>query len=110
MQQACELAAVEDLDRELVLGVAGTGLSGGQAQRVSLARAYFRALTHNTPILVLDEPTSALDSATEKRVVEGMRTFAGSGHTVIVVSHRPAVIAAADAICQLNPVSEEVSS
>lgn len=110
VQQACELAAVEDLDRELVLGVAGTGLSGGQAQRVSLARAYFRALTHNTPILVLDEPTSALDSATEKRVVEGMRTFAGSGHTVIVVSHRPAVIAAADAICQLNPVSEEVSS
>lgn len=72
------------------------GLSGGQAQRVSLARAYYRALTHNTPILIADEPTSALDSDTELRVIDGLREFAGRGYTVVIASHRPAVIAAAD--------------
>ena len=101
--QACELAALEGVDLQKVLGVAGAGISGGQAQRVALARAYFRALTQNTPILAVDEPTSALDAETEQRVIHGMRTWADRGNTVIVVSHRPAVIAAADAICQLDP-------
>jgi ATP-binding cassette subfamily C protein CydD len=110
VQHACELAAVVGLDLGLVLGVAGAGISGGQAQRVSLARAYFRALTQNTPILVLDEPTSALDASTEQRVIQGMRKWADRGNTVIVVSHRPAVIAAADAICQLDLVSDGMSS
>ena len=103
VQQACELAALEGVELHQVLGVAGAGISGGQAQRVALARAYFRALTQNTPILAVDEPTSALDAETEQRVIHGMRTWADRGNTVIVVSHRPAVIAAADAICQLEP-------
>lgn len=102
LHEACELAAVDGVVLAQELGVAGAGLSGGQAQRISLARAYFRALTLKTPILVLDEPTSALDASTELRVVQGMRIWADRGNTVIVVSHRPAVIDAADAICQLS--------
>ena len=108
IQQACVLAACEDIDLNLTLGVAGSGLSGGQAQRVALARAYFRMLTSNTPILVLDEPTSALDSVTESRVIKGIATFAERGNTVIVVSHRPAVIEAADSVVEVTSVTGEV--
>ena len=71
-------------------------ISGGQAQRVSLARAYYRALTRDTPIVIADEPTSALDGENEAKVVAGLREFAGRGYTVIVASHRPSVVAAAD--------------
>ena len=71
-------------------------LSGGQTQRVALARAFFRALTLATPIIVLDEPTSALDEATEARVMKGIRELGNRGFIVLVVSHRPAVVEAAD--------------
>lgn len=108
INQACVLAACEDLDLNLKLGTAGSGLSGGQAQRVSLARAYFRMLTRNTPILVLDEPTSALDATTELRVIQGMAAFAERGNTVIVVSHRQAVITAADAVVEISSIPGEV--
>lgn len=108
IQQACVLAACEDIDLNLTLGVAGSGLSGGQAQRVALARAYFRMLTSNTPILVLDEPTSALDSVTESRVIKGIATFAERGNTVIVVSHRQAVINAADSVVEISTIPGEV--
>lgn len=107
INQACDLAACEDLDLNLTLGTAGSGLSGGQAQRVALARAYFRMLTLMTPILVLDEPTSALDAQTESRVIKGMTTFAEHGNTVIVVSHRDAVINAADSIVEISSLPSE---
>lgn len=108
VRRACGLAAFDGADLGAQLGTAGAGLSGGQAHRVAMARAYYRALTQNTPILVLDEPTSALDAATEARVIDGMKHWAHSGHTVIVVSHRPCVIASADSICELVPVSDGV--
>lgn len=110
IRRACALAACEDLDLNFFLGAAGSGLSGGQAQRVALARAYFRMLTRNTPILVLDEPTSALDASTETRVIAGMTTFAEQGNVVIVVSHRRAVIEAADSLVEIASNSDEAIS
>ena len=102
LAQALSRAGVESLDPSVVLGVAGSGLSGGQAQRIAMARAYYRALVCNTPIIVLDEPTSALDAVTERDVIAGARQFAAEGKTVIIVSHRRAVIAAADDVLELS--------
>lgn len=90
------LASAQGIDLDLELGVAGSGLSGGQAQRVGIARAVYRSLERGSAVVVLDEPTSALDQATESRVIEGLRELAGTGRIVIVVSHRPGVIDSAD--------------
>lgn len=90
------LASAQEIDLDLELGVAGSGLSGGQAQRVGIARAVYRSLERGCAVVVLDEPTSALDQATESRVIEGLRELAGTGRIVIVVSHRPGVIDSAD--------------
>lgn len=103
LAQALVLAAAESLSPELLLGVGGTGVSGGQAQRVAIARAYYRAIVCKTPVIILDEPTSALDAATEDLVILGARHFVNEGKTVIIVSHRRSVIAAADVILELSP-------
>jgi ATP-binding cassette subfamily B protein RaxB len=72
----------------------GRNLSGGQAQRLVLARALYR----HPAILFLDEATSHLDVATEKRV---LRNIHARGITVISVAHRPAAIERADQIIRL---------
>lgn len=74
---------------DTVLGENGAGLSEGQAQRISLARA----VLHGAPILLLDEVTSALDAQTEALVLE--RICALPGKTCIAVTHRPAALALA---------------
>lgn len=95
-RRALALAAGAELDLFAVPGSDGSGLSGGEAGRVTLARAYYRALERTLPVIALDEPSAALDDATELSIIEGMRVLAREGHTVIVASHRPAMIAAAD--------------
>ncbi|WP_228545762.1 thiol reductant ABC exporter subunit CydD [Microcella flavibacter] len=103
MRRALQLAAVDDVPAGLVLGPGGDGLSGGQAQRVAIARAIYRALDRRSPLVLLDEPTSALDAAAERRVIAGLRALADEGVLVVVVTHRPAVIAAADERLALVP-------
>jgi len=75
---------------DTVLGENAHGLSEGQAQRLSIARAYLSG----APILLLDEATSALDAETEKTVLERLRALPGK--TCIAVTHRPAALSLAD--------------
>lgn len=103
-------AGADDIPRGTVLGAAGDGLSGGQAQRVALARAHYRALDRDCRVVLVDEPTSALDAASEQRVVAGLRALAAEGRLVIVVTHRRAVMAAADAVLELAPRRVAASS
>ncbi|MFT2816541.1 thiol reductant ABC exporter subunit CydD [Leifsonia sp. A12D58] len=98
------LAGGSELSGDTVLGVNGAGLSGGQAQRVAVARAMYRVLTTNCSVLVCDEPSSALDTAAEAALIEGFRTLAAQGRIVIVVSHRPAVLNAADQLVRLGEI------
>ncbi|KQQ95119.1 ABC transporter ATP-binding protein [Leifsonia sp. Leaf325] len=104
---AATLARVglSDVAPSAALGVGGSGLSGGQAQRVAIARALYRLEGRGCRILLLDEPSSALDSASEQLVLGELRSAAASGAIVIVVSHRPALIAAADAVIRLEEVA-----
>jgi len=67
-------------------------LSGGQQQRVAIARA----LVHDPPLLLADEPTGEVDGMNETKVLDMLRERAEAGAAVVVVSHSPAVAAAAD--------------
>lgn len=78
------------------LGESGAGLSAGQRQRLALARAFLA----NRPILLLDEPTANLDGATEEAIVSAVRRLA-VGRTVLLVVHRPALLAVADRVVRL---------
>ncbi|MGV9687675.1 thiol reductant ABC exporter subunit CydD [Streptomyces sp. NPDC003444] len=75
------------------LGEDGAGLSAGQRQRLALARAFLA----DRPLLLLDEPTAALDGETEAGVVDAVRRLA-AGRTVLLVVHRPALLAVADRV------------
>ena len=99
---ALGLVGARDIDPGADLGSGGDGLSGGQAQRVALARAVYRLGRHGARLLLVDEPTSALDRETEAVLVAGLRTIAGRGVAVVVVTHRVAVQEAADAIVRIG--------
>ncbi len=80
------------------LGERGLGLSAGQRQRIALARAFLR----DAPLLLLDEPTSNLDAESEAAVVDAVSRLAAT-RTVLLVAHRPALIALADRTVSLEP-------
>jgi ATP-binding cassette subfamily B protein len=79
------------------LGAAGRQFSGGQRQRLAIARA----LATNPSILVLDEPTSSLDSASEEVVVETIARLKGLV-TTIVVSHRDSTLSTCDRVLRIE--------
>ncbi|MFU8946928.1 thiol reductant ABC exporter subunit CydD [Mycetocola zhadangensis] len=102
VRRALDLAAAQDIDETTAVGVAGSGLSGGQAQRVAIARAIYRTLERGCSVLLLDEPTSALDHDTEARLLDGLVSVAASGVAVVLVSHRAAVLERADAVLTVS--------
>ncbi|AEW95557.1 MULTISPECIES: thiol reductant ABC exporter subunit CydD [Streptomycetaceae] len=79
------------------LGEDGAGLSAGQRQRLALARAFLA----DRPLLLLDEPTAGLDGETEGEIVEAVRRLARD-RTVVLIVHRPALLAVADRIVRIN--------
>ncbi len=91
---------VETLPQGLstILGEGFQGLSGGQAQRLLLARLIY----HNTPIMLIDEGTSALDPETESVIQACLRKLADSGKVIITIAHRQSVVDKADHILLLN--------
>jgi len=82
---------------DTVIGEGGARLSGGQAQRLALARAFLK----DAPILILDEPTSSLDPETES-LLEGSTRQLMQGRTVITIAHRLNTVFQADKIIVLE--------
>ncbi|MFI5759295.1 ATP-binding cassette domain-containing protein [Streptomyces sp. NPDC051569] len=76
----------------------GVDLSGGQWQRLALARAYYR----RAAVLICDEPTSSMDPAAEIAAFRRIRDLAGDGRTVILVTHRLHSVRSADVIYVLD--------
>ncbi|WP_078877254.1 ABC transporter ATP-binding protein [Streptomyces sp. 150FB] len=107
LDQAVEYAGAQSLIDELPRGwktllargyKGGHQLSGGQWQRLGLARAHYRA----GEVLIVDEPTSALDARAEQQLFEQIRALADSGQTVILITHRLGSVRAADLIHVLD--------
>jgi ATP-binding cassette subfamily B protein len=103
VERAAEAALVTDFAQHLPdalatrLGDRGIGLSGGQRQRVGIARA----LLADAPIVLLDEPTSGLDAEAERLVVGALSRLV-SGRTVVMTTHRPALLEMATRIIRLG--------
>lgn len=101
--EALDVAGLSDELREsgegldTAVGEHGLQLSGGQSQRMAIARASLR----NAPILLLDEPTSQVDLAGEAAFLRALESLA-TGRTVLMIAHRPGAVLAADRVISLT--------
>jgi len=82
---------------DTVIGEGGRGLSGGEAQRIAIARAFYR----KAPLLILDEATTGLDPRSEATVREALRRLM-TGRTVIIIAHRLSTACQADRILVID--------
>ena len=103
IEQAAKAAQIHDFVQSLpngydtMVGERGLKLSGGEKQRVGIARS----LLKNPPILLLDEATSALDTQTEYEIQESLIQM-GQGRTVMIIAHRLSTVVHADRIVVLE--------
>jgi subfamily B ATP-binding cassette protein MsbA len=103
IEEACKLAAADEFIQNLpskydtVIGENGVRLSGGEKQRLSIARAILK----NSPIILLDEATSSLDSESESKVQNAILNLT-QNRTTLVIAHRFSTINKADKIVVMN--------
>ena len=103
IKEACDLAAagefIENLPQkfETIIGENGVRLSGGEKQRISIARAFLK----NSPIILLDEATSSLDAESEEKVQNAIMNLT-KNKTTLVIAHRLSTIIRADKIILVN--------
>ncbi len=99
VQAACAMDFIKELSEGIKskIGERGIGLSEGQAQRISIARALLR----KAPVLILDEATSALDMESEMRVLNGIHEMKPA-RTCIVITHRPTALRICSRILRLK--------
>ncbi len=101
--RAAKLAHIDEFIRKLpegydaLVGERGLKLSGGEKQRVAIARTILK----NPPILLFDEATSALDSATEQDILKSLKEVS-EGRTTLVIAHRLSTVTSADEILVLD--------
>ena len=101
--EACKKASVHDFIMTLPqqydtpVGELGDTLSGGEKQRIGLARAFL----HDAPFMLLDEPTSNLDSLNEAVILRALGEEKGD-KTVLLVSHRASTMRIADTVCSVE--------
>ena len=82
---------------DTMLGERGAAVSGGERQRISVARAFLK----NAPILILDEPTSSVDSKTEGVILDALDRLM-VGRTTFLIAHRLSTLQRADGILVLD--------
>jgi len=103
IERAAELAGAAGFIRQLpdgyatAIGERGARLSGGEAQRIAIARAFLK----DAPVLLMDEPTSGLDPESERLIRAALECLA-AGRTVLVVAHRLNTVYGADRIAVLD--------
>ena len=103
VERAARLARVHDFVAglpqryESMVGERGVRISGGERQRIGIARALY----HDPELLVLDEATSALDSVTESAVLDALQSLAGH-KTIVTVAHRLTSVKGCDLICVME--------
>ena len=102
IMNACKMASIHEFILSLpqgydtLVGELGDTLSGGEKQRLSLARAFL----HNAPLILLDEPTSNLDSLNEAVILRSLKSV--KGKTIILVSHRESTMRIASKIITMD--------
>ena len=101
--QAAKKASIYDMIMSLPngydteVGELGDTLSGGEKQRIGIARAFL----HDSPMLLLDEPTSNLDSLNEGIILKSLKEES-KGRTVVLVSHRESTVGIADDVYHMD--------
>ena len=84
---------------DTVVGERGLKLSGGEKQRMSIARAI---LKKDAPILLCDEPTSSLDSETEAQIMQNIKNIGSGQRTTVIIAHRLSTIQDSDLIIVMD--------
>nr|WP_240457661.1 thiol reductant ABC exporter subunit CydD [Halomonas socia] len=83
---------------DTALGERGAGLSGGQAQRLALARVFLSGAS----LVLLDEPTASVDDDTQAALIEALRALTAAGRTLIIATHHPALMGMAGRVVRIE--------